>query len=45
MFDGLGLDLDGFWPGLQDWFQVWFVPAKQVSALPYLAALADRGSR
>jgi hypothetical protein len=22
------LDLNGFWPGLQDWFQIWFVPAK-----------------
>ena len=23
-----GLDLNRFWPGLQDWFQIWFVPAK-----------------
>jgi hypothetical protein len=26
LFDNL--DLSGFWPGLQDWFQIWFVPAK-----------------
>jgi hypothetical protein len=26
LFDDL--DLNGFWPGLQDWFQIWFVPAK-----------------
>jgi len=24
------LDLNGFWPRLQDWFQIWFVPAKWV---------------
>jgi hypothetical protein len=22
------LDLNGFWPGLRDWFQIWFVAAK-----------------
>jgi hypothetical protein len=26
LFDSL--DLNGFWPRLQDWFQIWFVPAK-----------------
>jgi hypothetical protein len=26
LFDSL--DLNGFWPGLQDWFQIWLVPAK-----------------
>ena len=26
LFDSL--DLNGFWPGLQDRFQIWFVPAK-----------------
>jgi hypothetical protein len=27
---GVHVDGNGFWPGLQDWFQIWFVPAKQV---------------
>jgi hypothetical protein len=26
LFDSL--DRNRFWPGLQDWFQIWFVPAK-----------------
>ena len=44
LFDSL--DLNGFWPGLQDWFQIWFVPAKQVcSAATTWAPLADRGGR
>ena len=26
LFDSL--NLDGFWPGLQDWFQIWFVASR-----------------
>ncbi len=38
------LDLNGFWPGLQDWFQIWFAPAKQVAQRRHdLGVLADRG--
>ena len=42
LFDSL--NLNGFWLGLQDWFQIWFV-ASQVSVQRChdLGALADRG--
>jgi len=44
LFDSL--NLDGFWPGLQDWFQIWFGAGQVgVQRCHDLGALADRGGR